>query len=257
MSSKLTEEQLIAYLYGELLQEEKKAIEDILENNPEEKNRLDSFNQTRMAMNELGDEEPPESIFISPQMAEGSQLNYWRPFIGIAATLLIIMTFGWLTGFGIQMNEEGFQLGYQEEQIGLSSEEVAKLIEKDRQATVAQFKSMLEAGQDSIYTEIQSIEASINEQPALVYNQEKEDLMNDMIELSDKLSDDYREVMRQLIVSFSNNWQSQRIQDLQNIQSAFNDLEDATINNQLEIEDEMVRISERLDAVIANLNNNK
>ena len=81
--------------------------------------------------------------------------------------------------------------------------------------------------------------------------------MDDMIELSDGLSSNYRELMRELIVNFSNNYQSQRIQDLQNIQAAFNDLEDATVNNQLNIEDELIRLSDRLDAVIANLNNNK
>ena len=257
MNSKLTDEQLIAYLYGELSAEEVNEIEKYLEENPEEKAKLDSLNQTRMLMNELDDEEMPEPLILSQPSQNIGGLAYWRPYLGVAATLLLVMTFAWLTNFGISNDENGFRIGYQEVQSGLSSDQVAALIEKDRKATMEQMRNMMSAGQDSLYREIQTVEASISEQPQLMYQQEKQALMDDMIELSDDLSSNYRELMRELIVNFSNNYQSQRIQDLQNIQAAFNDLEDATVNNQLNIEDELIRLSDRLDAVIANLNNNK
>ena len=208
-------------------------------------------------MSELSDEEMPESFNFEPQMRTESSFTYWRPFIGIAASMLLIMSFAWLTGFGFSKDENGIQIGYQKIETGLSSEQVAELIAQERAKTLAEFSNMLSEGQDSLYNQMKVMEASFNDQPQFIYEAEKQELMDDMINLSEGLSENYRELMRQLIVNFSNNWQSQRIQDLQNIQTAFNDLEDATINNQLDIEDEIVRLSEKLDAVVANLNNNK
>lgn len=261
MNSKLTDEQLIAYLYGELSAEEVHEIEKYLEENPEEKAKLDSFNQTRMLMNELDDEEMQEPLILTQPNQNSGGLAYWRPYLGVAATLLLVMTFAWLTNFGISKNENGFSIGYQQIQQGIDSEQLAELLAEllaiEREKTMDEFNTRMIKGQDSLRSEIRSIEATLSDQPVLMYQQEKEELMNDMINLSEGLSENYRELMRQLIVNFSNNWQSQRIQDLQNIQAAFNDLEDATISNQLDIEDEIVRLSEKLDAVVANLNNNK
>lgn len=257
MSYKLTDEQLMAYLYGALSIEEAQEAEKYLKEHPEEKAKLASFNQTRLLMNELEDEDLPGPLVLTTPGQNKNRLGYWRPYLGVAATLLLIMSFAWLTGFGISNDKNGFRMGYQDVQYGLSSNEVAQLIDKDRKATLEQIRSMMATGQDSLYQDLRMVEASLTEQPQLFYQQEKEALMNDMLTLSDGLSANYRELMRELVVNFSNNYQSQRIQDLQNIQAAFNDLEDATISNQLNVEDELIRLSDRLDAVIANLNNNK
>lgn len=258
MSYKPTEEHLIAYLYGELPADDMARVKAYLEANPSAKAQLHELNDTRLIFSELEDEEASFPIQLNTEADQKSEWHYWRPFVAIAAGLLLILSFGWLTNFGISYNEDGFRLGYQEEVKGLSQEEVARMIAADRTSTVNDMKEFVNVGRDSIQNELNAINASLDQEQAnLIYASEKEDLMDNMILLSESLSDDYREILRQLIVSFSNNIESQRIQDLQNIQTAFSDLEDATINRQFDIEDELVRLSDKIDAVIATMNNNK
>jgi len=258
MSYKPTEEQLTAYLYGELSEDEMAQVKAYLDANPNEKLNLQQLNDTRVIFNELEDEEVAFPIHIEASAGARSEWQFWRPYVAVAASLLLLLGFSWASGLGISYNADGFNLGYQAVNEGLSEAEVTKMLEDERERTIENMMSYINENNEQFDNQIKSINASIEQNnPSLIYEQEKKELIDDMLELSDNLSEDYRAIMRQLIVSFSNNIESQRIHDLQNIQAAFNELEDATIGNQLEIEDELVRLSERLDAVIANLNNNK
>jgi len=258
MSYKPSKEQLAAYLYGELSEEEMAQVASYLEAHPEEKENLQILNNTRLIFNELQDEELLSPIQFKDFEQPKPQWHYWRPYIGIAASLLVILTFAWLTNFGLSYQQGEFHLGYRKVVEGMSPEEVQTLIAKDRKATIKQFQAYVDASEDSIQGELKMINATLDQQtPDLLLAAEKQAIMDDMLNLSETLSADYREILRELVVNFSNNIEAQRIQDLQNIQAAFNDLEDATLGNQLDIEDELIRLSDRIDAVIASLNNNQ
>ena len=81
--------------------------------------------------------------------------------------------------------------------------------------------------------------------------------MQEVSILTDKLGDDYRGILREIVVNFSNNIETQRIEDLRNIQAAFSALEDATVNRQIDMEEAIIDLTERVNAVAANLSNNK
>ena len=255
MSFKPTDEALIAYLYGEASQEETIEIARYLKAHPKKKERLQALSDTRILLSEWEDEALPEDMSVNMPVSGKSEWAYWRPFVGIAASLLLLLTFAWQSNFGLSYSKEGFFIGYQEINQGLSEEQVTELIRQEKQETIDQFMAYMREEKDSLNRQFDVIQASITEQPKLVYAAEKQALVDDMLNLSENLSANYREVMRELVITFSNNFEAQRIEDLQSIQAAFNELEDATIGNQLDIEDELIRLSDRLDAVIASLNN--
>lgn len=249
---------MIAYLYGELSNEEMAKVGAYLEEHPEDKAAVQQLNDTRLVFSELEDEELDSPLHLNEWSNGKSEWSYWRPFVAVAASLLLLLSFAWISDFGIRHDQNGWQIGYQQVVQGISQDEVAALIASEREQTIESVMAYVEQEREAIDQEFELISASIEQnRPSLVLDREKQALMDDMVALSASLSDDYRETMRQLIINFSNNFESQRIQDLENIQAAFNDLEDATIGNQLDIEDELVRLSQRLDVVIANLNNNK
>ena len=256
MNFKPTEEALIAYLYGEASPEEMTQIAAYLETNPKEKERLQHLNDTRMVLGQWEDEPlSGEDLAINLPTNRQSEWAYWRPFVAVAASLLLLLTFAWQTDFGLSYNEDGFYIGYQEINQGLSEDQVTALIQQEKQETIDQFMTYMGDEKDTLNQKFNALQTSINEQPRLVYAMEKQALIDDMMSLSDQLSTNYRDMLNTLVVNFSNNFEARRIEDLQNIQAAFNELENATIGNQLDIEDELIRLSDRLDAVIASLNN--
>ena len=258
MSYKPTNEDLTAYLYGELSPEKKAQIDDYLKSHPEVKEELQTLETTRMAMADWTDEEVPEPApFL---MAEtNSEWIYCRKYLAIAATLLLVITAGWASGFSLQYNEGGFQMAFGDIQNGLTEEQVADLLNDDRQMMLDYMQSNLKSVQDSLGFQMQSLQANVNSEEVLrkVFEQEKEALMYQMVALNDKLSDDYRATLREIAINISNNWETQRIEDLRNIQAAFTNLEDATINKQLDLEDAFIVLSERVQVLAANTPNKK
>ncbi|MFY0593032.1 hypothetical protein [Roseivirga sp.] len=258
MKYKPTDETLIAYLYGELDQDQSFQVEAYLASNPEEKNRLAGLSDTRVLLNELDDEEIPGQLaFMSP--ARNEEWLYWRKYAAIAATLLLIMTFGWLSGFKINYDSEGFYIGYGEVQKGLSEEQVASMI-NDNNISISEFvETGLQANKDSLNIKFETLRANNDSEGLIreIFESEKETLLNQMVGLNDKLSGDYRDILREIVVNFSNNIESQRIEDLRGIQAAFIDLEDATIGKQYQLEGALSELEEKVNTVIANNSNNK
>lgn len=258
MKYKPTEETLMAYLYGELDGDQSGLVERYLEEHPEEKQKLHELSDTRLIFNELEDEELPGQLaFMAP--VKNEEWLYWRKYVAIAASLLLILTFGWLTGFKVNYDQEGLYLGYGEVQRGMSEEQVNDMLFENNAALASYLQNNIKQGQDSLNLKLDAIQASNDNELAIqrIFAREKDALITQMVGLNDKLSGDYREILRQLVVNFSNNIESQRIEDLRSIQAAFTDLEDATIGKQFQLENAFSDLEEKVNAVIANNSNNK
>jgi hypothetical protein len=258
MKYKPTEEALMAYLYGELEGEQTGLVERYLEDNPEEKQKLKELSDTRLIFNELEDEELPGQLaFMAPLKNE--EWLYWRKYVAIAATLLLILTFGWLTGFKANYDEEGLYLGYGEVQRGVSEEQIADMLFENNASLASYLQENIKAGQDSLNFKIDAIQASNKNELMIesIFQRERDALITQMVGLNEKLSGDYRDILRQIVVNFSDNIETQRIDDLRGIQAAFTDLEDATIGKQFQLENALVDLEEKVNAVIANNSNNK
>ena len=268
MSYKPTNEDVIAYLYGEMEESAKAQLEEYIAKHPEFKAKLEEMEGTRMLMGQLDDEEVPSPITFMPY-DNNSEWLYWRKYVAIAASLLLVLTFGKVIGFNLSYDENGFNAGFGVVEQGLSTEEVNELLQADRAEFMNFVRDNIESVRDSISGELIGIQASIDSQetqsPELVLSdaqinnlleKQKEDLMNQMAQLSDKMTDDYRDIFKGLYDSFSNNIETQRQDDLRNIQAAFTTLEDATLNNQEKVEDALFNLSQEVNSLIAQNNNN-
>lgn len=256
MSYKPTNEELMAHLYDEIDPQLKAQIEAYIQENPKAKDELEELESTRIIFSELNDEPLPDNIpLLIPQ--PNSEWLYWRKYVAIAATLLLVITFGWLSGFNVQSNENGFQIAFGEIQNGMTEQQVAELLSQDRQLMFDYMSNSLRSVQDSLGNEIRVIQANYNSQEAVrtVFNQEKELLIQQMTSLNEKLTGNYRDVLKEIVVSFSNNWDNQRIEDLRSIQAAFTNLEDATITRQFNMEDALNTLSEKVDIIAASTRN--
>jgi hypothetical protein len=256
MSYKPTHEELVAYLYDEIEPTLKAQIEAYLKNNPKAKEELEALESTRLIFSDLEDEALPDNIpLLIPQ--GNSEWLYWRKYVAIAATLILLITFGWLSGFNVQSNENGFQVAFGEIQNGLTEQQVADLINQDRQLMFDYMSNRLKSVEDSLGYEMQTLQANYNSQEVVrnIFNQEKEVLLQQMTNLNDRLTGNYRDVLKEIVVSFSNNWDNQRIEDLRNIQAAFSNLEDATITRQFNMEDALNILSEKVDIIAASTRN--
>src|SRR3970040_521509 len=110
MSYKPDVSPLVAYLYGELTGAEKESVERYLAETPEARVELEKLQQVRKLLGEGQDKE-----VISPPIGfdnGGSRFALFTPYIrtilGIAASLVLILVAGRLTG--VQINASGQEL---------------------------------------------------------------------------------------------------------------------------------------------------
>lgn len=258
MKYKPTQETLMAYLYGELDEGQLGLVERYLEEHPEEKLTLEELSNTRLIFNELEDEELPGQLaFIAS--AKNEEWLYWRKYVAIAATLLLLLTFGWVTEFKINYDEDGLYLGYGEIQRGLSEEAIDEMLFENNATLASYIEENIKVGQDSLNYKIDAIQASNRSELMIerIFERERDALITQMVGLNEKLSGDYRDILRQIVVNFSDNIETQRIEDLRSVQAAFTDLEEATIGKQFQLENALVDLEEKVNAVIASNTNNK
>lgn len=259
MSYKPTNEDLIAYLYGELDESSKAQIDRYLEENPEARVSLEAMEETRVVFSHLEDEEVPAIPgFIEPR--QNSEWLYWRKYVGIAATLLLLMTFGWAAGFNLSYGEGGFYIGFGQPAESLSIEDVNRLVAEREQDLIFKINSGMLDLKDSVDQEIKLIQANLSSQNGFgndaqineLIDEQRREVVAEMSKLSEKMTEDYREVLRQMIVSFSDNIDTRRIQDIGRIQTALTDLEDALLSKQEAMEEALYNLSIEVDGLARN-----
>ena len=270
MSYKPTNEDMIAYLYGEVEAAQKAQIDEYLIKHPEFKAEIEALENTSMVMGQLEDIEVPSPVTFM-KSDSNAEWMYWRKYVAIAASILLIMTFGKISGFNMSYGETGFQAGFGTIQLGLDAETVNEMLQADRNQLINWVQDNIETVQDSLGGEMRTMQASMHdfqsqEPPALeisdadidrLLERQKEDLMFQMAQLSAKMTGDYRDVFKGLYDSFANDIDLQRSDDLRNIQAAFTNLENATISKQDEVDEALFNISQEINALVAQNNNNK
>lgn len=113
MGYKVSEQDLMAYLYGELEGKDKEMVEQYLLENPEARLELEKLKQLRHALGHVKDKEviaPP--IFVGDSRPPFIwNAPYFKTVVSIAASLLIIMLVGKLSGL---------QIGYADSELRIS-----------------------------------------------------------------------------------------------------------------------------------------
>ena len=256
MSYKPTNEELMAYLYGEQDESQRAQIEQYLNDNPEARTELEGMEETRVVMSQWEDEEVPLIPgFMQPH--ENSEWLYWRKYVAIAASILLVIGFGSVSGFQAGYDGNGFRLGFGKSQpSGISMEEVNQMLAEQQQDLLSQMLEMkdgIDGDIESVRISNDNVVSSLQDQQInSLINEQKQEIVSEMNKLSDKMTEDYREIFRQLVVSFSNNMQDQRIQDLRKVELAFNDLQDVIGTKQEALEEALYNLSVEVDALAQN-----
>lgn len=254
MNYKPDEAALIAYFYGEVNAGEREKIELYLEQNPDERKRLEEWSFTKEVMSGLGDKEviaPPVFLADESNVRPIYRERYFRMTIGIAASLLVVLVAAKMLDFSASYSQGELRLGFgtKEKTIqepvtpGLTEDKVNEMIQaslannNDRiQASWNENKVMMEqAIKKNLVANSGKIDQFIKDAAetnreelvkfvAKVQN-DNMDVMRDYMQLS---STGQKQYIESLLTDFNKYLQEQRKQDLQLFQVRMNSLEQNT-----------------------------
>ena len=259
MSYKPNENDLMAYLYGELEGSEKEAMDKYLFEHPEARLELERLQQMRSMLGHVKDKEviaPP--IFVG----ESKQRFIWnapylKTIVSIAASLLLIILVGKLSGMRIQYQESELRISFggnqdandnataaaQPSLASLSSEEVQAMInsslDKNNLAMQSSWKETQQQLDASITKNLaqnsNKIDKLVRDASAASQDQirqfvsgmqtENLQLVKNYFKLS---ADEQKQYIESLLVDFSKYLQQQRNDDLQLVQTRLNSIEKNT-----------------------------
>jgi hypothetical protein len=254
MSYKPDQHDWMAYLYGELEGAEKEKMEQYLLSDPHARKELEQYQQLRKMMGTVEDKE-----VIAPPIVVGDnrQRFIWntpavRMVASIAASLLIIILVGKLTGTQISMSGNEFRLSFgdapkseviQPATQGLSANEVQNMINESlNQNNIAMQESWKETQQKldaSIRSNLASNSGKIDKLVKEASNASQEQirqfvssLQNDNAEVVKNYfqlsSTEQKKYIEGLLVDFAKYLQQQRSDDLQLVQTQLKALEQNT-----------------------------
>lgn len=87
---------LIAFLYGEISGEEKKAVEEYLKENPSRQQELETMGELRTALGKYKDEEDVDIPEIMIRNDNGENGSFWKRW-AIAASVALFVSLGWIS----------------------------------------------------------------------------------------------------------------------------------------------------------------
>ena len=256
MGYKATEQDLMAYLYGELEGKEKEMVEQYLLENAEARLELEKLKQLRHALSNVKDKEviaPPIFVGDSRQSFIWNA-PYFKTIVSIAASLLIIMLVGKFSGLQIGYTDNELRISFGKQSSSqasgtitpvetLSSGEVQQMINATlqqnniaMQETWAETQRKLDA---SIVKNLASNSAKIDnlvkESSAASQQQirdfvatmqaENAQVVKSYFQLS---SSEQKQYVESLLVDFAKYLQQQRNDDLQVVQTQLNSLQKNT-----------------------------
>jgi chemotaxis protein histidine kinase CheA len=245
MNYKPDEATMIAYLYGELGDTERRQVEEYLQHHPEEKNRMQDWSFTRSALAGIADKE-----VIAPPIVldEPKQVPLWRErpvrmSLGIAASLILFLVAARLLGASATVSSGELRIGFgpvEKPAPSLTKDEVSAMINTslqgnnqvlqaawsdERKAVEASIQQNLKVNSGKIDRLMQAASEASEDQVRKFVSQMQNDnlkLMKDYMQLS---ASGQKEYIESLLVDFSAYLQEQRKQDLQMLQAKVNKVE--------------------------------
>ena len=262
MSYKPDEKDWMAYLYGELEEDERRQFDQYILQNPEAQIELEKFRNLRSVLSSVEDKEviaPP--IVIGGETAangNGRQLFWSSPYLraiaSIAASLLLIILVGKLTGAEITVTNREFRLSFGttptpvKEQnpvaTGLSEEEVREMINasleknNDRMQTSlnetqkkleASIRSSLAANSGNIDQLVRQASTASQDQIRAFAETIRDENMQQVKDYFQLTSTEQKNYIENLLIDFAKYLQQQRNDDLQLVQTRMNSLEQNSV----------------------------
>lgn len=245
MSYKPEESELMAYLYDELTDNEKKKIEAYLAENEDARRELEELRDARTILSKMNDREVAVPSFVfdeSPKvvaMNKGGFFSFWRNSMAIAASISIIILVGFLTKVNLSWGDDGMQLSFGNqptEQSGYTEADVQRMI----QSAIAENNQLVNNKLESVE---QGMKQLVSNTPTPTIEQKQIDAYMEewriqsietlagLLESSELSQKEYTD---QVLREFAIFLDIQRQNDMNVIQTRFDNLIDDTELNQMQ-----------------------
>lgn len=261
MSYKPDESTLAAYLYGELSKDEHAQVSGYLATHPEVKKELEEIKSMQKVMGKLQDKEvtEPSFVFENPAVVVVSKHPFLNSFMkltmGMAASIALLLLVGYFTSLNVSFQENGIQLSFgalekintpeinslteanvkawmQESLVANNENLLSKIDEVESQLSdQVDLQKVTHANQMKSLTSSNKIDQGIIDQYVSQLKQENKDIILSLVEVSERNQQQY---MSAMITDFSAYLDQQRNNDLEVIQTSFNNLKDNTEISQIE-----------------------
>ncbi len=257
MNFKPDEKDWMAYLYGELEGEESARMDQYIQDNPEAREELASFHQLRGLLRGVEDKEviaPP--IFVG----DAKQRTFWstpyfRTIISIAASVLLIILVGKVTGLQMGFSDNQFVIHfgeplrpkveetYDKPEPTLTAEDVQRMIDATVEKNNAQVSATLKESHQALQASIrQNLEANsgridnLMREVSLASQEQIRQYVANLQEQNNELVKEYfrlstaeqKDYIEDILVDFAQYVQQQRANDLQVVQLELNNLKQNT-----------------------------
>jgi hypothetical protein len=269
MSYKPDESTLAAYLYGELSKDEMARVSSYLTAHPEVKKELEEIKSLQKTMGKLNDKEvtEPSFVFENPSVvvvSDQPRLNsLMKLTMGMAASIAILLLIGYFTSLNISFKDNGMQLSFgtiehintpvtnniteanvkawMKESLATNNEDLLSKID----AVESNFSNQVDLQQVAHHKQLKSltsanrVDQDIINQYVSQLKQENKDIILSLVEVSERNQQQY---MSEMITDFSAYLDEQRSNDLEMIQTSFNNLKDNTEISQIETNEVLASI---------------
>ena len=167
--------ELITYLYDEMSTEERQQFEIAMENNPELKREFEELKEMRQGLAQIQDKEVMEPFFMWGKQGSDSwasmfkrrNLLMFKPFIAVAASLVIVLLIGYLTNFTITYQDQSLYIGFNKanttgSDASYTQEQVAAMVNAEIAKNNTYIFSKLTETENNIDTRFASLESKQN-----------------------------------------------------------------------------------------------
>lgn len=167
--------ELITYLYDEMSTEERQQFEIAMENNPELKREFQNLKEMRKGLAQIQDKEVMEPFFLWGKQGSDSwasmfkrrNLLMFKPFIAVAASLVIVLLIGYLTNFTITYQDQSLYIGFNKANTtgsegSYTQEQVAAMVNAEIAKNNTYIFSKLTETENNIDTRFASLESKQN-----------------------------------------------------------------------------------------------
>ena len=168
---------LIAYLYGEMSTEDRLRFEKEMESDPDLKNEFMELKQVRKGLSQLEDKEVMEPFFLWGRNGTSESVNPFRrkslilfkPFIAVAASLVILLLVGYLTRFSISYQQDRLFIGFNGAQQSqpadvLSTEEIRSLVRNEIDQNNRRILNTINDSENKMETRFATLETNQKQQ---------------------------------------------------------------------------------------------
>lgn len=237
---------LIAYLYGEMPEEERDAFETYLKDDAQLMKEYEELEGVHKALGQIHDKEVvnPEGAlgaldsWVEKAVNDRRHSNGFRWYMAVAASILVFMMVGFFTHFSMKLNDQGLEVSFGKPENGLNEKQINTLITAKLDEQKNQMTDLIKVKTSTYDQQLKNLQASLQQQVSnhkkeiitqtdlkrfISYAEHKNSaLIKEYLDMSSSQQQDYFKTM---LTQFNEFLQYQRQEDLTEIQTRLVELQ--------------------------------